>query len=66
MDVQLVVHLNYVVEKMVDKILHVPMDLEYHKEVLVVFVFVVVVEYDNMEHLVVDQTSFDYLEKRSY
>ncbi len=65
MDVQQVEHLNSVVENMVDNILHVPMDLEYHKVVPVVFVTVVVVEFDSMDHLVVDQISFDYLLKRT-
>jgi hypothetical protein len=57
-------HWNLVFEKMLDNILHVLMDLEYHKVVLVVLVIVVVVEFDSMDHLVVvDQTSFDYLLK---
>jgi hypothetical protein len=66
MDVQQVEHLNSVVEKMVDNNLHVLMDLEYHKVVLVELVIVVVVVFDSMDHfvvVVVDRTSFDYLFK---
>jgi hypothetical protein len=62
MDVQRVEHLNFVVEKIVDNRLHVLMHLEYHMVVLVEFVIVVVVVFENMDLLVVvDQTSFDYL-----
>jgi len=64
MDVQQVEHLNLVVEKIVYNILHVLMDLEYHKVVPVEFVIVVVVQFDSMDYLVVvDPTSFDYLLK---
>ncbi len=48
---------------MVDNILHVLMDLGYHREVPVGFVIVVVEEFDSMDHLAVDRTSFDYLFK---
>jgi hypothetical protein len=63
MDVQLVEHWNLVVEKMVDSIHHVLVDLEYYKVVLVESVIVVVEEFDSMVHPVVDLTSFDYLNK---
>jgi hypothetical protein len=65
MDVQQVEHWNFVVEKMVDNILHVLMDLEYYKVVLVESVIVAVEEFDSMVHLVVDLTSFDYLKQKS-
>jgi hypothetical protein len=64
MDDQLVEHWNWVVEKMVDNILHVLVDLEYYRVLLVESVIVVVVEFDStVVHLVVDLTSFDYLNK---
>jgi hypothetical protein len=45
--------------RIADKILRVLVDLECHRAVQVRFVIVVVVQCDSMDHLVVDQISFD-------